>query len=147
MEQENVANLRIPVSGKPRPRLCLVCEERLVSGLALERHLKSRHPLSRTYVCGSCDSSFNNSRELASYCSNMHSRQKVFCKKCMYKTVSKAKMRQHIRMHTNGLKCKKCDKHFPSLSSLIIYERLHISVRPDFDCELCDMTYKTCAAL
>ncbi len=147
MEQENVANLRIPMSGKPKPRLCPVCNERLVSGLALEGHLKSRYPLSRTYICTSCDSSFNNPRELASHCSNMHTRWKVLCKKCTYKTISKAKMRQHVRVHTNGLKCKKCDKHFLSLSSLIVHERLHVSVRPDFDCELCDATYKTHAAL
>ncbi len=48
-------------SSASKPRVCPVCNENLASGLALERHLQSLHPLSRMYGCYLCRSSFNTS--------------------------------------------------------------------------------------
>ena len=56
-------------------------------------------------------------------------------------------MRQHVRRHTGGLKCKKCTKRFPSMSSLLAHERLHVTDRPEFACEICEAVYKTKGAL
>ncbi len=60
MEVDNVARPVPPRTGKSHPRLCPVCHGECVSGLALEHHLKSLHPLSRCFSCSDCDASFNN---------------------------------------------------------------------------------------
>ena len=60
IEVDNVARPVPPRTGKSHPRLCPVCHGECVSGLALEHHLKSLHPLSRCFSCSDCDASFNN---------------------------------------------------------------------------------------
>ena len=122
MEVENVARPAPPRTGKLCPHSCPVCCVECVSGLALECHLKSLHPLSRCFSCSDCDASFNNIHEVTSHKANVHWIQKVACKYCDYHTVSKAKMRQYVQIHTAGLKCHTCHKQFPSLSALLMHE-------------------------
>ncbi len=86
-------------------------------------------------------------RELLSHKANVHARQKVSCKHCDYHTVSKAKMHQHVRLHTTGMKCMHCGKRFPSLSAMLAHKKLHAKDRPVFDCMHCDNSYKTAGAL
>ena len=86
---------RVPVllSGVPWPQQCPICDVHLDSGLALERHIRSLHPLSRSYSCRDCEAAFITPCQLASHVSNVHRQKKVSCKKCEYVTVSKVKMR------------------------------------------------------
>lgn len=113
-----------PRLGKSWLQLCPVCQAECSSGLALDRHLKSLHPLSWCFSCTDCDVVFNNLWEVTSHKANVQRMHKVACKHCNYHTISKTEMRQHIQIHTAGIKCKKCPKRFPSLSSLLVHERL-----------------------
>ena len=105
---EVLVEVRVPVlpSGVPWPQQCPLCNDHLDSGLALERHIRSLHPLLRSYSCRDCEMAFITPCQLASHVSNVHRQKKVSCKKCEYITVSKAKMRQHICKHMSGVQCK-----------------------------------------
>ncbi len=135
------------ISGRAKPWVCLVCAEQLQSGLVLERHMHCMHPLSRPHSCCQCESSFNNLQELSSHVANQHRIHKVSCKHCEYKTVSCARMRLHVRGHTHGLKCSRCDRKFPSVHSCWAHEKLHRENRGTFDCSECDNMYVTQTAL
>ena len=56
-------------------------------------------------------------------------------------------MRQHIHRHTQGCRCKKCTKQFPSIAALTAHEKLHTTDCLDFVCDLCDAVYKTNSVL
>ncbi len=62
----------MPTSSRAIPRECPVCDNDLPSGMALYRHLRSKHPDERPYTCHDCMHTFNNLRELSSHCSNHH---------------------------------------------------------------------------
>ncbi len=83
---------KIPRSGVPKAHICPVCQLQLLSRLALERHLKSLHPLSHCFSCEHCRARFHNPREVTSHKANVHNPRKVLCKQCPYQTVLKAKM-------------------------------------------------------
>ncbi len=86
MESKTVVQKQhLPVSGVPKERICPVCSQQLVLGLALERHLKSLHLLSQSFDCKKCGSRFNNPREVTSHRANIHNPRKVSCKQCMYR--------------------------------------------------------------
>ena len=52
LESENKeVQVNMPFSSKAKPRECPVCEDDLPSGMALYRHLRSRHPEQRPYQC------------------------------------------------------------------------------------------------
>ena len=55
-----------------------------------------------------CLNSFNNNNDLLSHRSNVHSVHSVHCKHCKYSTTPKAYMRQHVHLHTQGIKCPEC---------------------------------------
>ena len=133
-------------TGIPRLHLCLVCSEQLHSGLALEQHLCSLHPLSKCFTCEFCEASFNTACQTSSHVANVHCPHKVACKEYDYWMVSKAKMWLHVRIHTKGLGCSKCKKHFPSLPVLLAHEHLHKS-QEELECDHCDKVYKTQTAL
>ena len=105
-----------PMCGKAKVHWCPVCQQEVSSSVALERHLHSLHPLSREFACLEYTTSFNTQCEVSSHKVNVHRSRKVKCKRCPYTTVSKGKMRQHIRRHMGGQRCGKCMKTFPSLS-------------------------------
>ncbi len=95
------------------------------------------HPLSRCFSCTECGVKFNNLHEVSSHKSNVHRCHKVFCKECAFTSVSKARMRQHVRVHMQGLQCSKCHLWCPSLSALLVHERLHSGDREHFECTVC----------
>ncbi len=134
-------------SGCLKVCLCPVCQQESESGLALERYLKSLHPLLHSYSCDKCPSVFNNCRELSSHAANVHNQKKVHCKECPYTSVLRVQMRQYVCKHTQGHRCKKYTKHFPSTAALIAHKKLHAADHPDFVCDLCDAVYKTNSAL
>ncbi len=75
---------KIPHSGVPKALVCPVCQLQLPSGLALERHLKSLHPLLCCFLCECCEVRFHNPREVTSHRANVHNPRKVSCKQCSY---------------------------------------------------------------
>ncbi len=101
--EESVVHAPDMPSGTPQLHICPVCSDSLQSGLALERHLQSLNPLLRSFGCDHCESCFNTARQLSSHVANVHHVHKVACKECEYWTVSRAKMRLHVRKHTKGL--------------------------------------------
>ncbi len=133
-------------TGIPRLWSCPVCSEQLHSGLALEWHLHSLHPLSKCFTCEFRNASFNTAHQTSSHVANVHCLCKVACKECDYWTVLKAKMLLHVCIHTKGLGCSKCKKHFPSLPALFTHEHLHKS-QEELKCDHCDKVYKTQTAL
>ena len=147
MEQDLGARNPPPVSGWAIPHTCLICEEMLHSGLALEWHMKSQHPLKHPYQCAQCDTKFNNLWELSSHTANQHWRHKVSCKHCEYRTVSASRMKVHVHLHMKGMKCSKYDHAFPSVASLNAHEKQHRKQRELFDCDHCDSSYSTATPL
>ncbi len=94
--EDDHVNPIVPDLGCSKVRVCPVCRDSCVSGLALERHLHSIHPISQSYTCAKCTLSFNNDHELSSHVANVHNLKQVSCKKCTFKSVSRAWMHQHI---------------------------------------------------
>ena len=125
MEMEAGTKNPPPVSGRAILCTCLVCDEMVHSGLALERHMRSRHPLHCPYECAKCDNAFNNLRELSSHNANQHTCHKVSCSHCDYCTVSWSWMWMHVRIHTRGIKCGKCQRTFPTTTVLWTHDKLH----------------------
>ncbi len=147
MEVETGVRNPPPISGRAILRTCLVCDEMVHSGLALERHMKSRHPLQHPYNYLKCDGSFNNLRELSSHNVNQHTHPKVSCNHCDYCMVSHSWMRMHVRIHTRGIRCDKCQRTFPSATALQVHDKLHCAQRDSLDCNQCDKMYATAMAL
>ena len=106
------------VSGVVKARICPTCGADIFSGLALIRHMCLHHPDIRPYKCEMCDSAFNNLKEMSSHKSVVHRVVRISCKSCDYKSTTHARMRQHVRIHSKGLKCLHCPKTFPSVASL-----------------------------
>ena len=100
-------------SGKASPQNCKVCTVGLKSKSALAGHMKSFHPESRLYCCSICDVAFNCAPDLSSHTSNLHQKKRIKCKHCMYKATSCARMHLHVRIHTGGVRCVKCNKLYP----------------------------------
>ena len=118
----------------------------LPSRMALYRHLRSVHPHDRPYKCHDCRAHYNNLKELSSHRSNVHRAKLVSCTQCDYKAMSKAKLRQQVRHHTQGLLCQKCGSSFLTLSELSWHEHLHDD-RETFGCDQCGAEYFTSASL
>ena len=76
MDQEVGVHLPPPVIRCAIPCTCLVCGDMVSSGLGLERHMKSLHPLHKPYDCDQCGAVFNNKHELGSHQANLHKRKK-----------------------------------------------------------------------
>ncbi len=113
---------------------------------ALAFHLKSFHPVSRTYHCLVCESAFNNAADLASHSWSIHSRKKVSCKHFSYKTTSKARMWTHVHTHTSGLCCKKCGQLYLNFTSLHEHSKLYGKRMPCI-CSVCNKQFATIHSL
>ncbi len=74
LEEEYQVKALLPKLGHAKQWLCPVCWMDISSGLALEHHLKTLHPLLRPYACDICPSKFYNVRELSSHKANVHAR-------------------------------------------------------------------------
>ena len=122
LEDTPVQRQLIQNAGVSILQVCPVCDCQAESGMALYQHLHSLHPNDKPYPCDKCGVAFNNIKEHSSHCSNIHHPKRVSCKQCDYVATSKAKMWQHIRQHTMGIACSKCDKSFPTLSEVIWHE-------------------------
>ncbi len=48
--------------------------------------------------------------------------------------------------HTGGVRCIKCNKHYPSQQALKYHSRLR-GVRQEFQCESCDKVFATASSL
>lgn len=146
MEQEAGARVLPPLVGWVILRTCLVCGDIVSSGLVLEQHMKSLHPLHKPYDCDKCGAVFNNRWELSNHQANLHRWKKVSCKHCVYSSVSKSRMHLHVWIHTRGMKRSMCENKFPSLSAKLAHERLHHGSCIPLDCDLCDKSYSTVMA-
>ncbi len=136
----------IPTSSRAIPRECPVCNNDLPSGMALYRHLRSKHPDERPYTCYNCMHTFTNLRELSSHCSNHHQVRSVSYKHCQYHSTTKAKMWQYVCSYTKGVKCATCGKGFATITEMLQHQYLH-DEREEFTFQDCDSVYYTRAAL
>lgn len=109
---------------------------------ALSFHLKHVHPESCLFACPQCEGSFNNRADLAVHVWGVHLTKKVKCKHCEYKMTSSARMRMHVRLHMQGLKCKKCGKCYPNTHSLVEHMKLH-GTRQVHQCASCGKSFMT----
>ncbi len=129
-------------SGTAKTRVCPMCNAEIYSGLELIRHIKLQHPSIRPYKCEKCekcDSTFNNLKEMNNHKSVEHRAASSVCKFCDYKCTTKARMRQHARIHSKGLKCMHCPKTFPSVGSLRKQKHtLKHTQRQKIECADCD---------
>ncbi len=96
--------------GVALPQLCQICDVQIVSKTALVAHMKHFHPGERLYPCNLCKSRFNNEADLGCHTTNVHSTKRLHCKTCSYCVVNRSQMRAHVKCHSLGLKCKKCNK-------------------------------------
>ncbi len=119
LTEEATVNVPAPGTGEAIPCTCPVCKADLTSGMALFQHLRSKHPEEKPYTCNDCQHCFNNLKELSSHHSNIHRRCKVSCNQCTYRTTTKAKMCQHICIHTRGVPCPQCGRSFPTLTEML----------------------------
>ncbi len=103
----------MPVSSRAIPQECLICEDDLPSGMALYRHLRGHHLEQGLYMCCDCDHRFNNLCKLSSHHLNHHCVKIVSCKYCQFHSTTKAKMHQHVRSHTTGVKYATYGKDSP----------------------------------
>ena len=125
LTEEATANVPALGTGEAILHMCPVCKANLTSGMALFWHLRSEHPEEKPYACDDCQHHFNNLKELSSHHLNIHRRCKVSCNQCTYRTTMKAKMRQHICIHTGGIPCLQCGHSFPMLTEMLWHEHLH----------------------
>ncbi len=133
-------------AGKAIPRNCPVCDIELLSRMALYHHIRSVHPNNKPYTCHDCGSYYNNLKELSSHQSNVHRSQTVSCSECSYTTTSKAKIRQYVRCHTQGILYSKSGQSFLTTTELLQHEQLH-QPRDNLECDLCEAVYLTPASL
>ncbi len=105
LTEEATVNVPALGTGEAIPCTCPVCKADLTSGMALFWHLRSKHPEEKPYACDDCQHCFNNLKELSSHHLNIHRRLKVSCNQCAYRTTTKAKMYQHVHIHTGGVPC------------------------------------------
>ncbi len=143
LTEEATVTMLVLGTGEAIPRVCLVCKTNLSSRMALFHHMRADHPGKKPYRCDDCQHQFNNLKELSSHRSNIHRRRKVSCNQWAYKTTTKAKMWQHMRVHTGGVPCP---HSFPTLSDMLCYDHLH-DERQTFECSDCDAVYHTLNSL
>ncbi len=137
---------RPKTSGVASPQRCMVCGVGVKSRKTLAFHLKHVHPESRPYRCMVCGSTFNNSGTLACHRSNVHQKRQVKCKSCAYTTITKARMKLHVRSHTTGIKCSHCEKCFPNTQAFQQHLSRH-GQRKAFDCSICDKVFASSHSL
>ena len=70
--------------------ICPTCGADIVSGLALIRHMWEKHHGVQPYKCESCDSAFNNLKEMSNHKSVVHRIAHILCKFCDYKSTTRA---------------------------------------------------------
>ena len=139
----HICDPKLPCSlGVAKTRVCLVCLDEIFSGLALIQHLKQFHKGVWPYKCESCDSAFNNLKEMSSHRANVHRPREVQYKHCDHTMTTRAKMWQHVHKHTKGFQCMTCHCSFQSKRLLIVHKRLHQQCQ-HFDCDECDNFYYT----
>ena len=146
LTEEVTVNVLTPGTGEVIPHTCPVCRADLTSGMALFHHLRSEHPEEKPYACDDCQHHFNNLKELSSHRSNIYRRCKVSCNQCAYRTTTKAKLHQHICIHTRGVPCPQCGWSFPMLTEMLWHKYLH-SERQTFECSECNAVYHTLNSL
>ncbi len=142
LEVEPMVKLSVPSSGGAIPWVCSVCVAPLASGVALYRHLRNVHLVLWSYTCHSCENKFKNLHELSSHRSNTHHRKRVSYTQCDYKMTTPAKMHQHVRCHTSGVRCETCGKGYPTLSEMLCHQHLH-DQREEYPCPHCELFYHT----
>ncbi len=119
-----------------------MCSEEIFSGLELIWHLRQFHKGVWPYKCESCESTFNNFKEMSSHKANVHRPCKVWCKHCEHIMTTRAKMWQHVWKHTKGFCCTTCKCSFQSERLLLVHKKLH-QQQQCFDCDECDNFYFT----
>ena len=132
--------------GRAKARVCPVCGTELFSGLVLINHMKITHPDVQLYKCESCVSSFNNLCALSCYTSVVHSKKKVMCKMCDYKTSMRAQIWQHVHIHSKGFTCSKYHHSFSNVTQFKLHQKTHCH-RTWLDCEHCNAFYFTAKSL
>ncbi len=137
----------VPVDhGTSKECICPVCENVVVSGLALIWHLYENHPDARPYFCDKCEKSYHMVANLCSHNLIIHKPPAVHCKFCDYTSTTHARMRKYVRNHTKGEKCNVCDKSYPTVRALLLHKHLHIC-RVDHACSSCDSIFKSKVSL
>ena len=119
-----------------------MCGEEICSRLALNCHMRRYHLGIKPYLCEQCDSSFNNLKEVSSHKSVVHRQAAVKCCFCDYKYMTKARMHQHVRIHSKGLRYQFCPKSFPLVGSLRKHTEKH-KTSETFECEKCDCVFRS----
>ena len=146
LTEETVVSMPVSSTGEARPRVCLICKLDLSSGMALFCHMWNDHPDEKPYWCDDCQHQFNNLKELSSHHSNIYRRRKVSYNQCSYKTTTKAKMQQHVRIHIGVVLYPQCGRSFPTLSDMLCHEYLHDECTT-LECSQCDLVYYTLNSL
>ena len=108
--------------------------------------MKSFHPESKLYCCSICDVAFNCALDLSSHTSNLHQMKRIKYKHCTYQATLCVRMSLHVRIHTGGVRCVKCNKHYPSQWALRYHSKLH-GMRQEFQCGSCDKVFVTASSL
>ena len=86
--------------------------------------------------------SFNNKNDLISHVSNVHSAKTVHYKHCSYSSTSKAHMRLHVHLHSDGMKCSDCGRGYPNKHTLVRHKLLY-QKRTEFCCTACSKKFAT----
>ena len=101
---------RMGVHSTDRDFNCEHCTKTYKTANVLEDHMKRKHTNILSYQCSTCDKKFNVNRVL----------------------------KKHIEQHVNeNIKCKICNKSFPSLASVEAHEKSHNKKFVEIRCELC----------
>ncbi|XP_072049349.1 uncharacterized protein [Amphiura filiformis] len=120
---------------------CAKCSRTFSMQKDLIKHYNTVHSLSRPFKCDRCESWFKTNPDRSKHINGVHLNLcKFYCSICNKGCNSKNRLVEHENSHLKDedrpIKCKYCNKGFPSTKDLKVHVRTH-EVETKVKCELC----------
>lgn len=138
---------------------CFECKQdnRYKNKNAIAMHMRSLHPLAKSFTCRICCRDFTRKyhldRHIAQTGCHGAPRMQYECQVCHRMFTRKDNLREHLRAHAEGqlrkkktYTCKFCNKIFQSAAFQQVHERTHTGERP-FPCDLCSKRFPSSGAM
>ncbi|XP_072049352.1 uncharacterized protein [Amphiura filiformis] len=120
---------------------CAKCSTTFSMQKDLIKHYNTVHSLCRPFKCDKCELWFKTNSERTKHIKAVHlNLHKFYCSICNRGCSSQNKLIEHENIHLKDkdrpIKCKYCNKGFPSTKDLKVHVRTH-EVETKVQCELC----------
>ncbi|XP_037024332.1 zinc finger protein 25-like isoform X3 [Bradysia coprophila] len=107
-------------------RTCKLCDEPTFSSLArFYKHQRQNHPDEKSFICGICNSGFNNKSRLVTHMKDRHAKwgKKHQCQFCAKLFFTDREVKGHEKLHLNARSyvCNLCGKGFNQKTILNIH--------------------------